>query len=173
MFFSIQPPTRFTLAETYLLPSRFIWGLFSPNTSRQLELGYSLPSGDVQNREEVKRKIKIEMWKARRMGRAMKHRKRVLFIGFREQEELQYYTCHSSSYMNQPDRRCGKRWQPQNYRPGNIYSFRQSFINLFSLDHLGNCLVRSSPVGYSFFHQNSGRAWQTFWEHIPVLEFSK
>lgn len=74
MFFPIQPTTCFTQAETYVLPSGLICGLLSPNNSRQLELGYSLPSGDVQNREEFKTKIKIEKEKAGRMRRVMKQK---------------------------------------------------------------------------------------------------
>lgn len=133
MFFPIQPTTWFTQAETYILPSRFICRLLSPNNSRQLELGYSLPSGDVQNKEEFKTKIKIEEWKAGRMGRVMKHRKSVLFIQLRQRGELWCYTCYSSSYINWPRRTSGKRWQPwitsqQTYtylnNPSLIYFYR-------------------------------------------------
>lgn len=136
MFLPVQPITQFTQAEIYLLPFRFIGRLLSPINSRQLELQYSLPSDDGQTRKKFKTKMKIRAWKAGTLGRVAKHRKIVLFIGHGEEGEFQYYTWYSSSYMHWPQRTAGKRWQPQNYRPGNMHSFRQSFVTLFLSDHL-------------------------------------
>lgn len=92
MLFAVQPIAQFTQAEIYLLPFRFIGKLLSPINSRQLELGYSLPSGEGQTRKKFKTEMKIREWKAGRMGRVAKHRKRVLLIGHREGGEFQYHT---------------------------------------------------------------------------------
>lgn len=91
-FLPVQPITQFTQAEIYLLPFRFIGRLLSPINRRPLEQGYSLPPGEGQTRKKFKTKMKIREWKAGRMGRAAKHRKRVLFIWHREEGEFQYYT---------------------------------------------------------------------------------